>query len=191
MFGQKKKTKSKRIERIVQLFNYDNRTGLELEVERETASALKCKKDSDGVDWTFFKWGPSWQLNDKLLYLATEGYPLVVNVENGEEVEVTVPEYVEGVLGAEWENVPESVKNMLHSSKSGVTIKLPEPVEDNELPTADTILDEVENEIIAKFGNIGVEKKSALQSAMNNIIFLLLGAGLMYIMVNQGWVFHI
>ena len=189
MFGRKNKIENKqRSKRIVNMLNYYSRTGMELEVERETAASLTCVPDNDGVNWTFYKWGPSWQVGDTLMYLAIEGYPLIVNTTNGEKMDISLTDYLEGLIGSEWEFVPDTIKSKFSATKVGVTIKLAQPVLDAELPDADSILDELDREMLAKFNQSGKADESDFRKSFNFIIAMLLGAFAMYFMVLQHYI---
>jgi len=188
-FISKAPTMGNRLPRVVYLVNPNNRNGMKLKVNKESDVSLGCQKDADKVRHAFYKQGPSYLIGNELVHFAVEGSQVIVDlVAKQQVVDLSMIECVETLLGKEWDNLPNNMRDLIKNSKMGVTVSLPQPIPIPDLPPNEMLHSEQNTEAHSTFSEDGKKKPNSWSLLVQG---MLIGAGVMYVMLNQGWIFSL
>lgn len=165
---------------------------LPLKVEEETANALitELVGETELIVW---KHGPGWNRPDGgAMFLAVEGMPVTTYItQTKERVETSLVDFLRMILGDKYDRLVPAIKDPIETNNYAATVTIePVPIED----AAREILDRVKAGEILKEASIRQLKdfgeaeptKDAGEIWMNRILWLGLGAFIMYFGLKQG-----
>jgi len=182
----------KPVKRVLLLRPRDRR-GKSLTVTQETDLGLVCKP-SKGVTHRFIKVGPSWVFHEAgrmiTRFLGLEGTAYTAIAKGGDIVNVSVKEFLIFLWDEKfYKEIPPVQREKVETDVIGITIKVQAIDEDEaglDTLTADDINDENDNIVLSKIAE--PQKTSTSQSIINNLIWLMLGAAVMFFAVTKGMV---
>lgn len=167
--------------------------GKTLSIIQETDLALTCKAIKNVTHW-FIKYGASWVFNEggRMItrFFGVEGtaYTTIASIPNS--IDVSVAEFLEALWGSNFYTaIPDRQKKMVEEDRVGITIRFKKlDAEAENLPTltASDINDENEQNVLNKLTK--PMKGSTSKTIMESITMLIVGAGLMYFIVKQGYI---
>jgi len=178
--------------KVVELLRPRDSRGVRLRVAQETDLGLICKKRG-GVVHRFIKRGRGWTFNEggRMLtkFFGIEGTAYTGIARGDEIVNVSVPQYLKFLWGDKfYESIPEKQRQAVEQDIIGITVSIDKVDEEREgLPTltADDINDEGDSVVLGKLAQAAT-KVDAKKTFTNNIIWLSLGALIMYFLVTRG-----
>ena len=150
MMASKKKNSTKKS--VLLLRPRDHRGDI-IPVEKETVFGLSCKK-TNGVNYNFFKYGPSWNFKDGIRFLAVEGSVYTARVSAmGEEIRETLANTLKMLWGEEtYMKLPKQIRAKVEDGTVGVIVK-PTPINEEEgiIPMSqDDLLNEEDAEMLKR-----------------------------------------
>jgi len=178
--------------KILVLLRPGEKRGLEIPIVKETASWLYCKTIED-VPRKFFKVAPGYVFPNVTKFFAVEGIGYTADAKmptNLAPETVTVDKALRVIWGDEkYEKMPKSNRRLVEDTRWGLTISV-EAFEDESLPKISSeALREKDDEAILHI--LAEDAKSNANKSKFDIQQMLIGGAvgalLVYIMVNQGW----
>ncbi|GAH35236.1 unnamed protein product, partial [marine sediment metagenome] len=170
-----------------------DRRGKSLTVTQETDLGLVCKPVKK-VTHRFIKVGPSWVFHEAgrmvTRFLGLEGTAYTGVVKGDEIVNISLREFLIFLWEEDfYSQIPKLQRDKVETDVIGVTIKV-QAIDEAEagIPTltADDINDENDNIVLGKIAE--PQKASTSQNIMNNLIWLALGAAVMFFASTKGLV---
>lgn len=123
-------------------------------------------------------------------FFGVEGTAYTALTTLDKEIKLTIQEFLEGVWGERfYKGIPEKQRKIIEEDRIGITIaihKIDADAEELPVLTAADINDEAEQIVLGKLANAKI--KSTSKSIMESITMLIIGAGLMYFIVKQGYI---
>jgi len=179
--------------KVVELLRPRDSRGMTLKVVKETDLGLTCKK-AGGVVYRFIKRGRGWTFNKggrmMTKFFGVEG-TAYTGVAKGNVIEqVPVAAYLEELWGKEfYEKIPEKQKKAVERDVVGVTIEVGKIDAEREgLPplTANDLNDEGDSFVLEKIAQ-SARTATLRKNLAGNLIWLALGALLMFMATAKGW----
>ena len=163
----------------------------EMTVEQEVEVGLTCH-EHEGVVYRYQKTGPGWSGIKKILFLAVSGVPLTAYIAAGEEVKTSMADFLRFIWGdGPYNKLPLELREPIESTAYGATVTV-EPVqltEEQEKSLGSvTAYQILRQHIINIFKDFAAAEptKDAGEIWMNRLLWLGLGAFIMYFGIKQG-----
>jgi len=175
----------------VYLFYPDSLSFDELTVEQEVEIGLTCRPH-EGVTYRYQKQGPGWNGEKRRLWLAAPGVPLTAYLKEEELVESSIRDFLCFVWGEKvYNKLPDDLRDPIESTAYGATVTV-EPVqltEDQEKTLSSVSAYQIlRQHVINVFRDFAVAEptKDASEIWLNRLLWLGLGAFIMYFGLKQG-----
>jgi hypothetical protein len=165
---------------------------LEIDITKETAHWLYCKTVED-VPRKFYKVAPGYVFPNVTKFFAIEGIGYTADIrtpENTQPEPTTIDKALRILWGDEkYERMPKSNRKLVEDTRWGLTISI-EAYEGEDMPNISSeALREKDDEAVLKILAEDAENqgKKAKFDFQQILIGVAIGALIVYIMVNQGW----
>ena len=175
----------------VYLFYPDSLRFDELTVDQEVEAGLTCR-EHEGVIYRYQKQGPGWSGNKRTLWLTTPGVPLTSYLAAGKKMKTSIEDFLRFAWGdGPYNKLPDELREPIESTAYGATVTV-EPVQLT--PEQEKMLGSVSayqilrQHVINVFRDFAISEptKDAGEIWMNRLLWLGLGAFIMYFGLKQG-----